>query len=279
MARHIDWRRQFKRLEPYLDGQGGVVNIRYRGSSCGSRAFLSILKDEFKHRPNATKPAGVSIRLDAENYKVLYFNGIRSEFARVLGKAALNQALPALKSGAVAVAAPVLSHNTATGDQNFELHVHSDMDPDRAADRNDWVSRLIVELREHLRCHRFMIVLLEGSSKDQSEFWTSLWMRASELREAGLLLIRMIDEELPETTHPANQCAHDCEVILLPALDPEATGHAIDDVTALILDQLPQHGNPSVAAGEAKGFVLGHRDNVQMLHDRLVGFIGDLQEF
>lgn len=70
MARQIDWRRQFKKLEPYLNGRGGVVDVRYRGRSSGSNAFLSVLKSQFENRPDATKVQGDSIRLDPQNYKV-----------------------------------------------------------------------------------------------------------------------------------------------------------------------------------------------------------------
>lgn len=276
MARHIDWRRQFKKLQPYLDGKGGVVNVRYRGASCGANAFLSILKADFEHRPAAAKPHGASIRLDPENYKVRYLGGIRSEFGRILGKQSLKTqtSLPTQ----MVVESDVLSHNSAGGNQHIEANFNFDADAYWAAGRNEWVSLLVSELREHLKTKRFMIVLLMGSSEDQAEFWSSAWNQASELTREGLLLVRMIDEEAQDLRHRFDECEHDCIVTLNAHLDGDDVAHAIEDVTAVILDQ-DSSGERASAEQSARGYVLGHRHNVSELHSRLLGFMNDLLEF
>lgn len=275
MAIHIDWRRQFSKLGPYLDGKGGVVNVRCRGVSCGANAFLTILKSEFKSRPHTAKSLGVSIRLDPANYKVRYLSGIRSEFARILSMQPLMKPMPASK---FAEAEKVLCNNTAGGDQHIEANFYFDSDFDRTAERNEWVSLLVSELREHLKTKRFMIVLLAGSSEDQAEFWSSIWNRVNDLTSDGLLLVRMIDDEMGGNTRDLHECEYDCEVTLAPLLDGEDVGHAIEDVTALISDRVP--GNDAVSnANVAKGYVLSNKHDVSALHNRLLSFIADLQEY
>lgn len=275
MAIHIDWRRQFSKLRPYLDGKGGVVNVRYRGASCGANAFLTILKSDFESRPHTAKPLGVSIRLDPANYKVRYLAGIRSEFARILNKQPLMKPMPA---SMFVEAETVLSNNTAGGDQHIEANFYFDGDSDRTAERNEWVSLLVSELREHLKTKRFMIVLLGGSSEDQAEFWSSIWIRVNDLTSDGLLLVRMIDDEMGDITRDLHECQYDCEVTLAPLLDGKDVEHAIEDVTALISDKVP--GNDAVSnANVAKGYVLSNKHDVSALHNRLLRFIADLQEY
>lgn len=274
MARHIDWRRQFSKLKPYLDGNGGGVNVRYRGAGCGANAFLSILKAEFQHRPSAAKPDGASIRLDSENYKVRFLGGIRGEFARILRRQALMKPMP---SGLV-VDGTLLSNNTSGGAQSIEANFHFDDSPHLAAERNEWVSLLASELQEYLKTGRFMIILLGGSTDEQAEFWSSIWAQASELTQKGLLLVRMIDDESPHANSLHDACAHDCEVTLSPSLDGDAVTHAIEDVAAFIQDQLPDQdlGSSEVLA---KGYVLSNRHNVSMLHNRLCTFMDDLEDY
>lgn len=276
MAKHIDWRRQFNKLQPYLDGVGGIVNVRYRGATCGANAFLSILKSDFEHRTSAAKPSGASIRLDRENYKVLYHGGIRSEFARILGKPSLSRPMP-MPAGIV-FDAPMFSNNDAGGIQHFEANFDFAVDPIWVENRNDWVSLLISELREHLKTRRFMIVLLEGSSEEQAEFWSSIWKQANELIREGLLLVRMIDDEVPDVSRRLNECEHNCEVTLGPLLDGKDVEHAIEDVTAIIQEQYPGQELAS-SAKLAKGYVLGNKDNVSMLHNRLLQFMDDLKDY
>ena len=275
MAIHIDWRRQFSKLQPYLDGTGGVVNVRYRGTNCGANAFLTLLKSDFQSRPQTTKPSGVSIRLDPENYKVRYLAGIRSEFSRILNKPLLTKPMPA---SMFVEAEAVLSNNTAGGDQHIEANFYSDSDSDRTAERNEWASLLMSELREHLKTKRFMIVLLGGSSEEQAEFWSSIWMMAKELTSDGLLLVRMIDDDVNDITRDFNECEYDCEVTLTSLLDGQDVEHAIEDVTALILGKV--HGYDTVASANfAKGYVLSNKHDVSALHNRLLRFIADLEEY
>jgi hypothetical protein len=274
MTRHIDWRRQFQKLQPYLDGQGGVVNLRYRGDDCGINAFLAILKSEFAHRISATKNEGVSIRLDPDNYKVRHLAGIRGEFARLLGQPApAAQTPPALPIGR-----EILSGNMAGGDQRIEAHLYIDNDPHLAIERNAWAAWLALELRAYLEHRRLMLVLWTGASKDQSEFWSCLWTQINELTRDGLLLIRMIDDTNPDADLQLGQCHCNCEVRLTAELVGDDVKHAIEDVARLIIDMYPDR-TPSECELLARGYVLGQKDNVSMLHNGLLTFTSSLGEY
>lgn len=171
-----------------------------------------------------------------------------------------------------------MANNVAGGNQQFEANFNFDLDPLWTSERNQWVFRLADELRRHLQTRRFMIVLLAGSSDDQSEFWSSLWTQVRELVDEGLLLVRMVDENSEGHDYRPEECRHDCEVVLAPLLDGDDVAHAIEDVSALIQESIPGM-DAEGAAREARGYVLGHRYNVSEVHDRLLRFVSDLQEF
>lgn len=276
MAKHIDWRRQFKKLQPYLDGKGGVVNIRYRGASCGANAFLSIFKSEFERRPHAEKVLGTSIMLAPENYRVRYLAGIQNEFSRIMGKPSLVRS----KLASMIVDASVLSNNTAGGAQHIEANFYLSNDTHMIIERNEWVSCLISELRDYLKTKRFVIFMLCGSSDEQAEFWSSIWNQANELTREGLLLVRMIDEEVAADTRHLDmyEYEYDCELTLPPELDGSDVEHAIYDVAALIADKIPSQDSVRTES-YAKAYVVNNKNDVSALHNRLWKFIADLQEY
>ena len=275
-AKHIDWRRQFSLLDQYMDGAGGVVTVRYKGEDCAVNAFLETLTATFETRGDLrtlSKAEGLSIRLDPDNYKVRYLLGIRGEFERKLG-----MKLAPIKSVSLAFEAPILSHNTAGGDQHIEAFLNVDADPFMAAARHDWVSMLCEALRNHLKTRRFMLILSWGSSDEQSEFWSSMWGRVSELVEEGLLLIRFIDENAVEAERVLDSCICDCDVRLVTTLTDSAVQHAIEDVAKMICELVPGCGEAE-SLNVAKGYVLSRKDSVRELHDGLMGLACSLREF
>jgi hypothetical protein len=276
-ARHIDWRRQFSQLDKYMDGAGGVVNVRHRGVNCGVMAFLGTLTATFESRGETHTPKkcdGVSIRLDPDNYKVRYLMGIRSEFERKLGK----QSFKIERRMKIDLEGQILTQNTAGGDQHIEAVLNIDPDPLMSAERHDWVSAVVEALRDHLKTKRFMIVLACGSSVEQREFWSSLWGRASELIHDGLLLVRIIDEDAHDGTVLLDACPGDCDVTLNAALADSAVKDAIEDIAQLIRETVPGQSEAS-CIDLAKGYVLSRKDSVSALHNGLLSFTSGLMEF
>lgn len=276
MTFQINWRQQFQKLQPYLDGDGGVVNVRLKGPNCGVNAFLSRLKSEFIDRPSAVKRLGKSIRLDPENYKVRYFPDLRNEFARVLN----NPSLKVDHMGSIlAIDSAVFSNNSSGRDQKIEANIYLENDDcNLATSRDQWVSSLVSELRNYLKTNRFMIILLEGASEDQNEFWSILWRQASELIHEGLLLVRILDDNAQDIIDRLDKCVCDCEVILYPQLRDSDIPHTIEDITSIIEDNLPSEKTASSAA-LAKAYVLLKKENISLLHNSLLSFISDLQEY
>jgi hypothetical protein len=119
--RHIDWRHQFSQLDRYLDGVGGVINVRYSGENCGANAFLEVLTASFETRGETrslSKPNGVSVRLQRANYKTLYLADIRLEFERKLRvKFDTRLRLPV---------GPLVTNNSAGRDQDIEVNLTLD---------------------------------------------------------------------------------------------------------------------------------------------------------
>lgn len=280
MAKHIDWRRQFNRLKPYLDGKGGFINIRYNGSSCGVNAFLLIFQSEFENRSQAKNPRGAFIMLAPENYRVRYLAGIRSEFSRVLSDPLLAKCDKTIFPFDVSV----LCNNTAGGDQHIEANFDLTNDHYMVIERNEWVSSLIHALREYLKTNRLAIIMLSGPSSEQSEFWSSIGSQAKELTQEGLLLVRMINEKVDLNRSDFDMYEHiyehDCEFTLPSELDGENINYAIDDIAALISNRIPkQDSNCDKNIAYAKAYVLLNKDNVSNLHNRLYSFISDLEEY
>ncbi|VVN40018.1 hypothetical protein PS634_05354 [Pseudomonas fluorescens] len=274
-GRHIDWRRQFVVFKEYLDGGGGVVNVRYNGSHCGSNAFLEILTATFESRGNQAnieKPDGISIRLDPRNYKVRYLSGIRGEFDRKLGRA------PTQSSASVVLPAStqILSQNTAAGNQTIEANINIDMAPMMYAESHDWVASLSESLNTHLRTSRFMLVLVAGTSEEQQDFWSTLWPQLSRLTSQGLLLVRLLDEASSDYKKILDECAADSEVVLQSSLDVDSSEHAIDDIADIIKEILPDQDGIR-GKDQALGYVYGHMDDVSALHNGLISFISLLQ--
>jgi hypothetical protein len=277
-ARHIDWRQQFRQLDRYMDGAGGIVNVRYRGTNCGVMAFLETLTATFESRGESSalqKSVGVSIRLDPDNYKVRYLAGIRGEFERKLEKPLR---IEKRASFSFRLEGKILTENKVGGNMNVENILNVDSDPLMAAERNDWVSALIEALRDHLKTKRFMIVLTSGSTNEQREFWSCLWNMASELLQEGLLLVRMTDESDAHATDHLDMYPSDCSVTLSAELTDNAVNHAIDDIARIILEHVPDKNEHS-ARDLAKGYVLGRKDNVSALHNGLMAFTLDLKDY
>ena len=196
----IDWRSQLGALQPYLDGQGGIVKIAYRGQQCAPYAFLGLVTSLFEGRGEnkaLQKPKGLSLRIDRNNYATMYMSGIRRQFETLM-----QVPLPRPVSAGHGVAAEMFSHNTAGGSQSFEYHI-SDSDVSLQMRRDEWVSAMCEVLKSYLCTGRFMLVLMHGPTADQSEFWSQLWSAGlASLVDEGLVLVRMADESSPSDEEP-----------------------------------------------------------------------------
>jgi len=269
----IDWRHEFAALQPFLDGRGGVVGVKYTGDRCAPNSFAETLTSVYEGRWNgqnftAKNRDWRSLRIDRHNYKVRYLPEIRTEFMRKLeldlpGTVSTSQA-----SGTVHIA----SNNTAGGDQTFETEVrYGDDDVARRWHRDEWIESLCTQLEQFLAKGHFMVILMHGSSEDQREFWESLWHGGmSGLVEKGLFLVRMIDRNDTAAGEHHRAAQPDVEISLPPELYAEQQAHAIEDIANWITRRIPTY-TPEQARLLAKGRVLAHSEDLNILHGK-VGF-------
>lgn len=263
----IDWRDEFAQLSPYLNGQGGVVRIRYAGELCAPSAFLGALTSEYECKDDDRDWR--SIRIDREIYNVRYLSGIRDEFVRKM-----NLEL----SEAVGVEAAFASLNVFTGvDAGGDVHadisnvvqniyVTSDDPALMSHARGRWIAELCDQLVNFLHAGHIMVVVNHGSRDDQDEFWRHLWQDGLEnFIGAGLLLVHMVDvsdgsADVHDLAPPGHQ-----EINLPTALSARARDDSIEDVTEIIVREIPD-----IDAGEARlradTLVRTHFDDIPRLH-------------
>ncbi len=263
----IDWRDEFAQLAPYLNGQGGVVRIRYAGKRCAPSAFLDTLTSEYECKNDNRDWR--SIRIDHEVYSVRYLSGIRGEFVRKTGLE-----LPE----AIGVEAASASLNVFT-DVDADGDVHADIsnvtlnvdftgaDPALMSHtRGRWVAELCDQLAEFLHAGHMMVVMNHGSRDDQDEFWRYLWQDGLEnLIGAGLLLVHMVDvsdgsADVHDLAPPGHQ-----EINLPTALSARARDEAIEDVAEIIAREIPDiHADESRLRADT--LVRTHVDDIPRLH-------------
>jgi hypothetical protein len=270
-TRPIDWRKQFKQLARYLDGEGGVVEVRYTGSQCADNAFVNLLSDAFEaQRENAPKQHGVAIVLDEADHTVRYLSGIRHAFPFEL-----DLELPSPDPFAISIAQNALSNNSAGRDQHIEIHTPPLTPLATENYHQDWIAALCTQLEGFLKQNRLMIVLRHDPSKEQAHFWSAFWPRARHLVAHGLLFVKMLDLSAKGFEALIDKTPRNCEITLPPAFDDTQVMYAIEDVAHIIHAELPEY-NTDRCHDIATGYVQAKRSNVRELHDGLVALISFL---
>lgn len=270
----IDWREEFAHLNPYLDGQGGIVHICYQGESSAPSAFLNTLTSEFEHREGNRS----SIRIDHEVYSVRYLSGIRDEFVRKMqlelperygvedAHAPLNIAADIEAGGNVDVNVSDVTQNTYIGENPALM----------SRNRLDWSKNICTQLEEFLKDSQIMVVINHGSKEDQDEFWRYLWKDGLErLVDAGLLLVHMIDvSDQANGIHDLAPAPH-LEINLPTSLGKIEQEHAIEDLTEIIMEKISSISKEeaTVRADTLVGPLCG---DIPRLHGQFAGLLMQL---
>lgn len=268
----VDWRNQFHTLEPFLNGNEGVVRVRYSGNRCAPNAFLETLKNEYEC--NNDNQHFRSVRIDREVYSVHYLSGIRREFIRKM-----QISLPDA-DGMTAGLANIASDNIAGGDQTIhtETHFHRESPAMLERNRDHWIHDLCTQLSDFLSGGaRLMVVVNHGTVEDQDEFWRFLWHnRLETLADPGVFLVQMADDSkgLVDLHYLAPQ-PHS-ELFLPPSLDDVQQAHAVDDIKEILLRVFP-YIPEEVAHARADTLVHDHAEDVGRLHDKLAGLLVRLE--
>lgn len=270
----IDWRAQFDALQPFIDGLGGIVAVDYKGNSCAPNAFVATLISAHARCSGQTQSSGKprpgrSIIIDRSNYAVRYLSELRREFESCFGIT-----LPSAAIGGQRLAPTIASNNTASGNQDIEVHLHfnADSEPVLCAGRDSWIDSLCAQLKSVLETHRVMIVLMHGVEHEQREFWDKLWHNGlRKLVDDGLLLVRMIDTS-PEAGSNSNsnslKIAPLKRTIYLPtSLDQAQQRAARDDLAVWVKETLSI--SHETADAFALSFVQSHVNDINRLHDNV----------
>lgn len=273
----IDWREEFGQLAPHLNGQGGVVRVRYVGDRCAPSAFLATLKSEYECKED--ERTWRSIRIDHRVYTVRYLSGIRDEFVRLLNlelpRADSVEGVPGMLSvftdvEAESVQADIsnVTQNNYFGGENPEL---------RSRNRDRWIDALCAKLGEFLKSGRMMVVINHGRPAEQDEFWRYLWRgRFDSLVAFGLLLVHMVDvADGSGSVHDLAPVAQ-LEIDLPSTLGLRARKEAVEDLMTLILGIVPAM-SPDRARGEAHALVAAHVDDIARLHRKYTACLMELQ--
>jgi len=270
----IDWRAQFGALQPFIDGAGGVVAVDYKGDPCAPNAFVTTLVSVHaqcsKQTQSSGKPRpGRAIIIDRSNYAARYLSELRGEF-----ESCFEITLPSTAISGERLAPTIASNNTASGNQDIEVHLHFDAGSEsmQSARRDSWIDSLCTQLKSVLKTHRVMIVLMHGTEHEQREFWDKLWHnRLRKLVDDGLLLVRMIDSSSePGSNSNSLKIAPLKRTIHLPTfLDQEQQKAAREDLAAWIRETLSI--SHEMANAFAFSFVQTHADEINRLHNK-VGF-------
>lgn len=268
----IDWRKQFQQLDKYLDGTGGVVEVRYHGNQCAPHAFVGVLTDSFESRPhNLFKQEGAAILLAQGDYDVRYLSGIKRAFEQ-----RLKFQLPEKNLSGLSFASEVLTKNSAGRDQFIEVEFNAGPSGVIMEEyQQNWTAALCVLLEAFLKEKRLMIVLHQGTSKEQAEFWRDFWPHARHFVEQGLLFVKMVDLDCPDANNLIDKTQHHCLITLPSEFDDTQTNHAIEDVAKLIEQEVTKY-DATASRLIATGYVWAKRSNVRDLRDGLVLLISDL---
>lgn len=270
-TQQIDWRHEFEHLDPYLEGSGGVVLVRYEGAKSAPVAFVDTLSSEFEAR--TSNGERTSIRIDREVYSTRYLSDLRAEFLRKL------KVSVAPTAAGQAAQISVASGNSAGGSQHFEttINVHAD-EVAQAAGRAAWVVQVQLATADFLRSGRVMIVLADGPASDQDGFWRYLWRDAlAPLMAKGLMLVQMMDATRNEVERHPLAPLPNLEIMLPAALDVARQEHAQNDLVAILLKELP--GLPLASAQmSARTLVHACRRDVLSLHAGFAGLLPKLAQ-
>jgi hypothetical protein len=263
----INWRDQFNILEPYLDGAGGVLMVRYLDADrCAPNAFIQALTSQYEYgdEPGRRK----SVRLDPDDYNTRFLAGIRETLRLKLGFADAPEASP-VPSGSFG------SNNDSGGgsmDISLTIHQHGS-DPAQARELTAWRATFVKNLDAFLTSgQKVMIILGEGGVGSHKAFWRDLWHGGmAPLTKKGLCVVSMICDPSGQTRFAPDAPRPDRMIDLPTGYGAEETAHAIQDVAAIFETEIGLDGAKADAV--AKTLVWQHQQNVGALHGAVPGMV------
>lgn len=219
----INWRSQIKELEPFLEGQGGIVHVHGSWkSACNS--FVKLIRQRIAH-----VPSGLSIRLAHDDPATRYPAAIAFKLAKKVG-AALEQQRPD----------QVLSDIHAGGDISIDS-VSIDLSGHGSRDRipdSVQMKHLLERTAEWVHRGRVCLILFNW---DQVPVDTVKWFEynlwnggLSELTNSGFLLICVSESCGDSGQDELFSWAPTCSLYLPPVYQGSDKLHALEDMAGIL---------------------------------------------
>lgn len=270
----IDWRDEFAALEPYINGKGGIVRIRYAGHHGAHNTFIQALKSGYECEDG--DKIRRTILIDKNNYATRYLPGIRDVFIRKM-----RMELPSAHSAPETPVLLNIANEIEAGTHvdidiknvTSEIYYNGDNPVLMTSNRNEWIDDLCKKVHAFLDTGHIMLVISHGRAKDQDEFWSCLWNDALEsCIDNGLLLIHMVDISDEAAGMHERAPNPNLEISLPIALSPQAQIQAIEDLTEIMLSKIPSMSR-NEALTRAETLVGSNINDIPRLHSEGLAFV------
>lgn len=246
----LNWRSEFRRLEPFLNGKGGVAELRYASEHAAPLKFNYLLKEAFAAPRNG--PC-CSLRVDHEWFTTRHVLGVLDEFDRLLMDLGVAVGAPETEDASISI----LKDIEVAGD--MEAHIHGLVVNQGGSPKDAY-------LRKRAKCTfaavklfvesggRLMIILNDMPRKQQTDFWSQIWNAG--LAEAAGDHAFLVIHSGPETDQRRHHDSPEPDIrIMLPETvedGSERDDHFFDD----LIDAFTSAG-----VGDAAGVAGVHLEN------------------
>lgn len=263
----LDWRSEFKTLEPFLSGRGGVVQVEYNSGDAAPDMFNHLLKEEFSARSG--NGFRLSLRIDQDWYTTRQVSGILDELDRLLAGAGFPVDQTPVESQSICFVAG----NEVEGDMNTTItgntfNLGNGFHGRALATRR---SSVCAAMRRYVaRGGRFMITMNDAPLQDQSIFWQQLWnVGLSEAGGNNILLLIHAGPMAGRMKHQDSPVAN-VKIFLPDSIEGDETRQ--DDIYDDLVDIFEREGIPG-AAGCAVTHLENNKNSVLQLHVKLSGVL------
>lgn len=272
----IDWRDEFRELEPYIAGSGGVVRVRFAGSQCAPNAFIQALSAEYDARHERWQ----SIRLDRGDFNVRFLPGVRSVFERKMRLDLPQTVDDPASAPSIAIATDIEGEGDIkieVGDVNQEVRNYGESGVRLFRSRDRWIDALCEQLREFFNKGRMMLILNHSDPVEQDEFWRYMWRdRLEQLLTNGLSLIHFVESGNGGCSVHELSAAPNSMIDLPTAFNASQKTDATEDMTRIFLNEVPGISEDE-ARYRADTLTKTHYRNIPRLHAEFPAFLNELQ--
>jgi|CXWL01.1.fsa_nt_gi hypothetical protein len=216
-AFRLDWQREFKKLDPYVSGKGGVILLEYGSKDACPLKFNYLLKEAFGSQQAKVCP---SLRIDSEWFTTRQVPGVLDEIDRLLTEVGVNVELPAEDLTSL----NILKDNEVGGTMSTTIN---DLQINYATARSGRALRARADAIFSAMKHyvagggRFMVEMNDMPLSFQTDFWRHVWPGLSKAGGDALLLVIHAGPKAERRQH--QESPRPDELIVLPeAVEPDS---------------------------------------------------------